>query len=531
MTLHAKESSMSNSVLPGFIVGHTIARAPIFQTTTPNTAGQKKIRISLDCFRADSRFFFRIMGKTCNPINLIYRYFRFVPLHIQHGTKIKKVYVNVGSLAKRLLLKESDIWKLSQKPKGVLEKFISERSDLLSKGIDVLTNFAFDKKGNSLIHKYTQHTYSLETLLAIGQTFHSTTFVKDKSGLNAYGKIADIGGQKYIGYKDFERVHIYVLPQEKYGSGSYAQVFKVREIASGIIYAIKASKPHAESQNDKQQLIFENEKRMLEWNNRAGGSLYLQAKYDKAFSLPVANDPKTGPQVINILVGQFYDGEELFDWLQGNHSVDERIEMCQKLSKALVDMTEKVRSAHGDIKPENIRLDFDDDPKILDWAGSCPLRTKEEWEKHKQFTQTFLRTHGYSDEDTNSLIGKTIRKAQEKVENEEKAKRAGQSAKKPSAFSAFISSVFNTKTTTSADDFEMVNKLLMYQDFYAMVRVYIEVLTGDQVGKDGKFTRQTKDKVPKKVNDFVVEMRKMKIDKFDPKTTIKHYDALWQAVE
>lgn len=147
------------------------------------------------------------------------------------------------------------------------------------------------------------------------------------------------------------------------GAGGMGEVFLARDTRLNREVALKIL--HADFLGDDER----RQRFMREARSAAGISHpNVAAIYD----LGQGTDPQTG-QELHYIVMEYIAGQSLSDYLKNSPGdIKTLIRLAEKIASGLA-AAHKVNIAHRDIKPDNIIIDADENPKILDFGLAKPV--------------------------------------------------------------------------------------------------------------------------------------------------------------
>lgn len=325
------------------------ADTPIMQS---EGAGKKTTRIQLSAFGNDNRFHISTMDDTCNPFKLLHRYRRYVPLETEEG----RVYVNITSLSKRLLVSEESIRVAQSKGEGQLEKLVQEQIQFIVENKSIIDRYKF------LSGKFD------ETDLVKGkgpwQSFKD--FRKMLEGLK--DEATPLWERTYIGWKDEHNVQRFFRYEadKVHASGGFSLVYKIHDIVTNLPFALRVP-------------IYGDKETYASYANERANVKHLR-DMGVTEGLPpghfVEIIDKTGKKG-SMFIGHFIEGGTL-NQLILNKDYSDAIR-AQHVHRMLHMLSEfhKRGVVHRDLKPSNIMMDPDRGPIFIDWDGSRRLKTEK----------------------------------------------------------------------------------------------------------------------------------------------------------
>lgn len=184
--------------------------------------------------------------------------------------------------------------------------------------------------------------------------------------------------------------HIYAVVQHRklhlitydgeLGSGGYGTVYKVWEICTGKLWAMKERNDEAENDipTAEKTASLKYEISLLTHLHRDGRKPYIQPPPYLVFDIP---------NIVFSYVTELYR-IDLHHWVYDypNRPAAERIQLCKKLVQAFRNFD--IEAWHRDIKGNNIMVDYQDNPIVIDW-GIAMLKNQaqrnqiNEWDRFK----------------------------------------------------------------------------------------------------------------------------------------------------
>lgn len=189
-------------------------------------------------------------------------------------------------------------------------------------------------------------------------------------------------------YAKAEPGKIYLIKElNKIGQGSYGSVHRVWEVASKQFAALKIARSD-----------FDTTDKSLKAEDKLKDEITMQININKNGENPgIQHRPITdlmieqGERIVAVLI-KLYE-MDLFDWLTKiNPTKEQRIDCCKKLVSAAVHL-KKLNVWHGDIKLDNILLDYEGNFRICDLADARFLN--EQSESFENGSKTPLYLHPY----------------------------------------------------------------------------------------------------------------------------------------
>lgn len=149
----------------------------------------------------------------------------------------------------------------------------------------------------------------------------------------------------------------------KLGEGGMGEVYLVKDQKLNREVALKIL--HAE--------FFDSTERMERFNREAKTAAQISHSNVMAIhDIDAAKDEKSG-KVVSYIVLEYIKGESLTDYLKNrNPTIAQLMRVAEKIAAGLV-AAHKLDIVHRDIKPDNIRIDENGEPKILDFGLAKPI--------------------------------------------------------------------------------------------------------------------------------------------------------------
>ena len=223
-------------------------------------------------------------------------------------------------------------------------------------------------------------------------------------------------GQEFYVKVEKSKVCIFSNRAELISRGDYGVVYKIYEISSQQLFALKLSKPakkntsKAVSTARKNIRYLSSEISNLKYLHQLASTFSDGAKGLQAAPLFTFNQTS-----FYGYVGALYENE-LGVWAQGNHENVKRLVMAKSLMRAFETLT-KLSCWHGDLKDRNVLVQGDG-CVIIDFAGSMLF---QEAFKNKVLPQFYSYTHTNKEDQmfcTDYILGKVNDKKGESIQNE-----------------------------------------------------------------------------------------------------------------
>lgn len=237
-------------------------------------------------------------------------------------------------------------------------KKIQNRKKIALRYAKILAKYAPDRRGNI------NQQFSYYQLVWIIKTVFHEHIVKNEALF--------LGGIK-IGFPDcsfyakVEGKQIYIIAglNTVINMGAYGTVCEVYELATRRFFALKMA--HG---NQKSVELMKNEIFNLSVLHAKAGYEGLSVSGLQALPIATYDYHHDGEDLVGF-IGRKYE-IDLLDWLDGDHSNEERIATCKSLIAAYKNKM-LLGYWHGDIKPENILMS-NEGVVIIDWAGALSMQ-------------------------------------------------------------------------------------------------------------------------------------------------------------
>lgn len=245
--------------------------------------------------------------------------------------------------------------------------FSEEEQDKLRHEFDQLKNDQIDKKGN--LDAFIQKIKNEEVEGNISRLFTKSqleravqskkTLVKDNIEYAILQPTRD---------DQFTVLKLHVDEYDKLGEGSYSIAFKVRDYVTNQFLALKVPKTEGEFKYEFCEAEIQREIHNLKILNKNGENVGLQG-------MPIEMNItlSSGDQLVGYL-GRLYSQGDL-DTRIGDHTYfnkKQHLDGCKMLMNAL-SKSLKSNFHHGDIKPQNIFIDENDELFIADWSSAIVM--------------------------------------------------------------------------------------------------------------------------------------------------------------
>lgn len=478
--------------------------------------GKFTSRLCLDT--VDTKFFLSTMENTWNPFKLIHRWRRYVPLKIKEGSSDRTVYVNVGSLAKRLLFTEQQVWEAS-KSKQLEELVQGQLAYLKQADLKSLQNFQYDpSRGVTCRNTGKKVKLTVSTLIATNKILSSTPIVQKKD--RAIGKefIKPDGNALFIGLSH-ENQKIEYERGESVGKGAFGTVYKVVNVATREIHAIKVSTdiPHNIASQDGREkdidFMFKNEPEMVSFVNRFGEHPYIQNRFLYVFDVNLRNSKRM------YLTSRYYTGETLSSWLkQPGPKINARLDAAKKVFQGFVYLSVVANVGHGDLKPDNMKFDSQGAPRILDFGGACKLQRDriEPFQGLNAHTEQYLDKGVYDQlREVVSAHNQNVQRLNSRVSDYndtiQALNRAPESKPLISKRDKILLDI-HQQVEHIEKQFQEICRATRYLDLYAMKWSLFEILTGIPRAQS---TRDHMKRLPKKVRKFLEKLDAISVTHFE----------------
>lgn len=477
--------------------------------------GKNTTRVKFACLdNADSKFFFSTMHDTFNPFKLIHRWRRYVPIKIKQGSTEKIVYVNVGSLAKRLLFTEKQIWEAAKNKS--LETMISSRSLYIQKeNQQILKDFSY---GSNLSLRWKATGEKVQfTVNTVFEVFKQSIKVERPVPVKVTAVEQRDKKQYSIEVSTNDKTTVYKRHSE-IARGTFGIVYKVEDVATQTFAAMKVSRTlstHKQDEGDEDIIeSFETEQDIVPYVNRFGTHPNVQRTHINVFTVDLGSSKSL------YQLSELYQGKTLTEWNTDPELKPEvRLSVAKKIFEGFHYLSRVAKVGHGDIKPDNIRFDAEGNPIILDFGGSCKL----ERDRIELFRGISINSPIFLDKKTDEALGVKIQAHNQKVvifyelvsqTLKLKKKIDGlpdipeNKAKIEQLTLKYHQQLVDVETIGAEieDLYKEICRLTRYLDFFAMFRTLIEIFTGKANTKDKLVGPEEIDKLPEDVKQFIYKL-------------------------
>lgn len=154
-------------------------------------------------------------------------------------------------------------------------------------------------------------------------------------------------------------------------SGNFAVVFKMRDIKTGKLHALKCFHREQKQRNEYYQLISDELNKELKplyyYGTQNTSTTYLinVQYYDKEMSVNIGDDTSLFP----VLLMEWVDGVTLDNYIRQNLNNKQKLQSITYRFSRMAKWLLSQKFAHGDIKPDNILVRFDGSLVLVDYDG------------------------------------------------------------------------------------------------------------------------------------------------------------------
>lgn len=394
--------------------------------------------------KTDSRFFLSAMKTPVfNFFKKIHAWLHYVTLNVGG----QKVLVNINSIAKRLLLTKKEIKDAHKE--GRLEALIQQRVEALSKNKDLLSQL-----------EYVDQTHSETGTLQLKAT-------RTKVERTATEILAS--GWHYVKDDKIHKVEDAHFSAKAFAEGTFAKViqFVGENRDQMVIKALKA----ADFQKAKTQAT--NEQRVLQHLNALRLNTYTQKPYHA-----VRSDNQVA------LIGSYIEGHDLRNWLWNTsrgHFDPKNIPNAQKtvvikqLLKFFHEVVIQGRVCHNDLNPANIRITPQGNVAVIDFGSAIILDDRSQVSE-----KNFQIFSGYSERYSDPKVVHEILKLE--MEGLGLCAQYNLVAQDPNKKAEAEQLQVKLKEKRKA-----LYDQLIYHNFYGMMIVIAEIITGDKIRPNESF--------------------------------------------
>ncbi len=335
-------------------------------------------RIQLKGFLANPRFFIRTMEIQENEcflvrlIKKIHGYFWYVSLQVEG----RPLLININSLAKRLLLPNSEIRAAARH--GQLEQLIQNCTtggliNTLSTAYCVYSNDGSEPL--FLPHSSEETHLTIDKLRALAGRVDECLKLRFDE-IRHHGIFLESEGKEYlIGLNQEHRLHIILYTGGQHMEGGMSFTQKVFNIATAEFEVLKQainSKPNSVE-------LLKREVCTLDYIAQKGPQPFFQSKPSCYFDIEFPNNER-----FLAYSGKWYPGGDFSNWfttrlpeghinkikLFNQEEIGQMLQYCKQLMEIFRIMHLEYNLGHGDLKAENIYLDEMERFVVGDWGSA-----------------------------------------------------------------------------------------------------------------------------------------------------------------